>query len=437
MSLITKKPNSQPSTSTKSLPNKNWGNFWKTLGPGILFASSAIGVSHLVQSTRAGANYGFVMVIFIAMALFFKYPFFEFASRYSSATGKSIIAGYRQLGKGYLLMFFVLTLGTMFTVTAAVTFVTAGLLGHLLNLNIEPQWISAWVLILTISVLAIGKFKALDMMLKIVASILLISTLTAFFATLWQGPKPTIEGFQPLPLTSGESIVFIVALMGWMPTAVDLCSWNSVWTVERIKQTGYHPSLKETLFDFNLGYIISAILAICFLTLGAFLIFGTGSQLSDNTIIFAKQLVELYTSTIGEWIYIIISIAAFSTMFSTSVTVLDGYSRTMNETISLLFPRETNKQQNRNYIIVMCAVGIISFVVITFLSYSLSRLVTIATTFSFIIAPIIAVMNYQIITGKNMPKDFIPNNWLLWLAKAGIIFLTVFALIYLVVMIGG
>ena len=34
--------------------NVNW---FKRLGPGILFASTAIGVSHLVQSTRVGANY--------------------------------------------------------------------------------------------------------------------------------------------------------------------------------------------------------------------------------------------------------------------------------------------------------------------------------------------------------------------------------------------
>ena len=56
----------------------------KTLGPGILFASTAIGVSHLVQSTRAGAKYGFGLLIFIIIANLFKYPFFEFASRYSN-----------------------------------------------------------------------------------------------------------------------------------------------------------------------------------------------------------------------------------------------------------------------------------------------------------------------------------------------------------------
>ncbi len=30
----------------------------KKLGPGLLFAGAAIGVSHLVQSTKAGADFG-------------------------------------------------------------------------------------------------------------------------------------------------------------------------------------------------------------------------------------------------------------------------------------------------------------------------------------------------------------------------------------------
>ena len=53
-------------------------NLLKTLGPGILFASTAIGVSHLVQSTRAGAEFGFGLVLVVILANLFKYPFFEF-----------------------------------------------------------------------------------------------------------------------------------------------------------------------------------------------------------------------------------------------------------------------------------------------------------------------------------------------------------------------
>lgn len=110
-----------------------------------------------------------------------------------------------------------------------------------------------------------------------------------------------------------------------MPSAVDVSVWHSVWTVAKIKQTGYHPSLKEALFDFNLGYIGTAVMAIFFLSLGALVMYGSGEVLSANGVEFSGQLIQLYTLNIGNWAYYIIAIAALATMFSTTLTVLDAY----------------------------------------------------------------------------------------------------------------
>ena len=60
---------------------------WQSVGPGIMYAGAAIGVSHLVQSTRAGAGYGFALVWAVIVVHLFKYPFFEFAHRYTAAIG--------------------------------------------------------------------------------------------------------------------------------------------------------------------------------------------------------------------------------------------------------------------------------------------------------------------------------------------------------------
>ncbi len=51
-------------------------NLIKIMGPGLLYAGAAIGVSHLVQSTRAGASFGFELVAIILIANILKYPFF-------------------------------------------------------------------------------------------------------------------------------------------------------------------------------------------------------------------------------------------------------------------------------------------------------------------------------------------------------------------------
>ena len=103
----------------------------KRLGPGLLFAGAAIGVSHLVQSTRAGADFGLGLLWALLLVNLFKYPFFQFGPRYASATGESLLDGYKKLGKGILVTYYILTFATMFTIQTAVTIVTAGIASSL------------------------------------------------------------------------------------------------------------------------------------------------------------------------------------------------------------------------------------------------------------------------------------------------------------------
>ena len=90
------------------------------LGPGLLFAAAAVGVSHLVQSTRAGAVYGLALVGMVILANVVKYPAFRFGPYYSVATRTSILEGYRRQGTWALVLYGLLTLGTMFTVLGAI-----------------------------------------------------------------------------------------------------------------------------------------------------------------------------------------------------------------------------------------------------------------------------------------------------------------------------
>ncbi|MFG0312954.1 MAG: divalent metal cation transporter, partial [Phycisphaerales bacterium] len=50
----------------------------QAIGPGILLAGAAIGASHLIQSPRAGAGFGFGMLGVLLLACVTKYPFLEF-----------------------------------------------------------------------------------------------------------------------------------------------------------------------------------------------------------------------------------------------------------------------------------------------------------------------------------------------------------------------
>ena len=109
----------------------------KKLGPGLLFAGAAIGVSHLVQSTRAGADFGWGLLWALILANVLKYPFFEYGTRYALATGKNLLEGYAQLGKTLPLGHFFLNLATMFTIQTAVTIVTASLASILFGFTLN------------------------------------------------------------------------------------------------------------------------------------------------------------------------------------------------------------------------------------------------------------------------------------------------------------
>jgi len=410
-------------------------NLLKTLGPGILFASTAIGVSHLVQSTKAGATFGFTLLWAILLANLFKYPFFEYGSRYANATGESIISGYRRLGRVPIWIFFLITIISMFLVTSAVGNVTAGFMQHLFGINSTMGTVTI-IFGICFFILISNNFSILDRLIKVIGIVLLLSTLIAFLMVLYKGPISDTSLFSMDSIADkGQYIAFLIPLMGWMPTALDLSTWNSLWTVERIKESGYHPSLKETKFDFNLGYLLSALLAVCFLTLGAYVMFGSGNTFSKSGATFSGEVIELYTSTFGNWAEIIISSSAFSIMFGTCVAVFDGFSRAMSATLKQVFPSPLQSSSDTKLYrgtLVVLTLG--SFGIIFFFQSDPNgflKLVQLATTVSFIIAPVIAVFNFLLVGKKYIPETHRPNLLMRILSILGIVFLSIFTIFFI------
>ena len=323
----------------------------------------------------------------------------------------------------------------MFFVCAAVGKVTTGFLQNLFQLDsIGVNSTAANILVFGVcgSLLIIGRFKILDGLIKIIGIVLLISTLAAFILCIFKGPVNPNISFELFSIES-SAIAFLIPLMGWMPTAVDLSSWNSLWTIEKIKLSGYHPRLKETLFDFNFGYITSAFLSICFVTLGAFLIYGTDTEIAKQGHLFAHQVIQLYTQVFGSWSYIIISSCTFSIMFGTCIAVFDGYGRATKRIIELFGERNKTKTSNKSYPMAVITLIIGSFILIEIFSFrgDFSILVNLATIISFLVAPVIAIFNHYLVT-KKIDDDFKPSSWLKVLSYMGIFYLIGFSVFFLI-----
>ncbi|MBN2731475.1 MAG: Nramp family divalent metal transporter [Balneolaceae bacterium] len=411
---------------------KRWEGIKRSLGPGLLMAAAAIGVSHLVQSTRAGATYGFALVWAVILANFFKYPFLEFGPRYAIATGESMIEGYKRLGKWAIGIFVVFTIGTMFAVQAAVTIVSASLAAELTGLALSPLIWSAIILAICILLLLSGQYSALDGAIKLIMVVLAVSTVVALGAALIQGEQQTMPANLMPSIWTVGGVAFLIALMGWMPIPIDAAAWHSLWTLERVKQTKYRPKLKESLIDFNIGYIGAAVLALGFLFLGALVMFGSGEEYASSGTVFAGQLIGLYTDSLGLWAYPIIIICAFTTMFSTTLTVTDAYPRVSRRMLEVLIPKTFNDRDNlRLYRILLVVISLISLGVLYFLGDQFTLMVDLATTLSFLTAPVLAYINYRLVTADHVPHRCQPKPWLKWLSWSGMLFLTGFALLYI------
>ena len=397
----------------------------KKIGPGLLFAGAAIGVSHLVQSTRAGADFGFGLIWALLLVNIFKYPFFQFGPRYAMATGETLLDGYKKLGKGVLIAYFILTFATMFTIQTAVTIVTAGLAKSIFDSYISIS-IEIWtVIILAIcfTILIVGKYTFLDKLMKFIIITLTISTIVAvIFAFNGSTQTPSITQVFPNVLEFG----FLIAFMGWMPAPLDISIWHSIWAIEKQK-TEQDYTVKSTLFDFNIGYLSTIIIGIGFLILGALVMFRSGESFSNSAGIFSGQLIDMYTKSLGNWAYYIIAIAAFTTMFSTTITTLDASPRAMDRATELLFKKSFRK----GYLFWIAVLSIGTICIFFFLASEMGILIKIATILSFITAPFYAVINYRLISSVHTPKEWRPSTQLHVLSWSGIIFLIGFSIWYL------
>ncbi len=406
-------------TASTEQQAENRRNLWKAIGPGILVACAAIGGSHLVWSTRAGADYGWKLVGLVLLANLLKFPFFLYGQRYTAATGESLLEGYHRQGRFYLLLFLLINILTGAINIAGVAMLTGALLGGFGLPGDLSSWTIAVLAVCTLLIL-LGHYKLLDGLAKGVIIVLALSTFAAVALALGRGGATAIPAFVAPSPWNWEAFPFLVFLLGWMPAPVDLSAWSSLWIFSRSKQTGHFATPRETSIDFYLGYIMAVVLAVAFLALGKLIMFGTGESFSDSGIAFSKQLIGLYANTIGGWARPLILTAAFATMFSTTLTCVDGYPRALAACCRIFSGHRLDFRRSHQAWIVLSVLGAAAIVV--FFAKSLIHHLAFAAAVSFLTSPVLAAINFKIMYGSNVPATQRPGLVLALISWLGIAF---------------
>ena len=409
-------------------------SFWKSFGPGLLWAATAIGVSHLVQSTRAGADAGFALSGIIVLALILKYPFFEYGPRYAAATGESLVEGYRRIGAWAVWLYLAITVSTALIIQTAVVLFTSFLIQAAFGLPLPLSAVTALLMLACVVLLRVGRFRFLDLTIKGILALLAASTLFAAALTVARGNFQTIvlwpTGAAAVPLP------FMLALAGWMPSAIDIAVWSSVWTLAKNRESGRRASVANALLDFRIGYAATGTLAFAFLVLGAGVMHGSDASFSAAGTQFSMQLVDLYSRTLGEWTRPIVLVAIISTMVSTALAVVDGFPRVIARTVRVMRTTEQRTGDTDDtgqvYRLASIVLGLLTVLVVALFAGNLTTMVDFATIVSFLTGPILGYLNLRAVTADHMPLEHRPGRGLILLSYAGLLLLGGTAVIYLV-----
>lgn len=399
----------------------------QAMGPGVLMAAAAIGASHLVSSTRAGAEFGWQLAWVILGVNLLKYPFFAAGARYTAATGESLLHGYLKQGRGYLWLFTGLNVIASIASTAGVCMLTAAMLTQFIPLPIDI--LALLVLISSLLLLILGHYSLLDKLTKIIMFALTLTTLIAV-ALAFDHMKPLESQFVSPSPWQWAHVGFLVAMMGWMPAPIEVSAWNSLWLLEKQKTSPVTPS--QALLDFNLGYIVTALLAVVFLALGALVMHGSGEHFSESGAQFANQLINLYSQVMGGESRYLIGVVAFLCIFSTTVTVIDGYSRTLKMGWQLLSKSAvTEAQADKRLTGIMLSVSALGLLLILFFKGALLPLLEFVMILAFMTTVVFAWLNYRLMTSSQLPEADRYGTKMKYLSWIGLSYLLIFAVLFI------
>ncbi|MGS2722228.1 NRAMP family divalent metal transporter [Porticoccus sp. GXU_MW_L64] len=399
------------------------------IGPGILFAAAAVGVSHLVQATRAGALYGLSMGSIIILACLIKYPGIRFGSEYAAATGKSLIHSYRKTGRWAIWLYILAQATSMVFVVAAVSLLTAGLTKSVLGVGLSDIGMVSLLLAGCTGLLISGRYALLEKLLKLVVPLFTLLILAASLLVI--GRIQWSWGAFAWPELNAATLMFIVIMGGFMPAPLDSSVLQSLWTETKNRNSGQPINPRQTRFDFNLGFFTTLVLALCFMLLGSAVMHSNGVAPAAGAQGFASQVINLFTETTGAWVYPFVAAAAIAVMLSTMLTLLDGSPRIAAAIVKELSSQQVEKIAGvRVYDLVIVLLAIAAIGVLAAFLESFKTFIDLVSAIVFIVGPLIAWLNHKAVFDPELQGRLALGTGIRLWSQAGIMLMTLAGLAY-------
>jgi Mn2+/Fe2+ NRAMP family transporter len=395
-----------------------------------------MGQTHIVLCTSAGSQFGFALLWIVIAAHLFTYPVFEYGPRYAMATGESLLDGYLRIGRlrKVVIGFFAFMLSTIpfFSVASHVS-VTASILGAAIP-HIPYFWWCVIIIVGTLTLVFAGGYTSLEKMCLVMSIVLVVITVAAFVAEP-PDAAPFLSGLV-VPTIPLGAVVVLVALMR-LPSDAGASILHSLWALEKrdrwASTGGIAGAVKKGILDLRVGFIMSAMFAVIFLSVGATVLHPLGVELEGVDL--ALKLSSVYTETVGSWAFPVFILMAFLMVWGALYSYLDGVPRFAEAVIRRAGARDgkLGGKRFRSAYTLIIAVG--GFVFATLVPEPMF-LVVLATSVGLVGYPCVYALNIYVVM-KYVDKEHRPSKLNLALAFMGVAYSVVGFVLLLLVRVFG
>ncbi len=482
------------------MPDLTLRGLMSHFGPGVILMMTGIGTSHLVTAPTAGGRFEFALLWCIPVAYVFKYYGFEMAFRFTNATGKSMIEAYATAWRKWPLWYVLVTTliqcalgqaGRLIAAAAVLFYVGTEVLGLPADVSVLGVRVGALTLyglvlaLVSVGIILRGRYKAVELAAKILAAILVLSTLAVYVAE--PAPMAAMGRFFlfeiPEPAVGPDgSWLIIAAFLGLLPTGIDVSLQASEWGKakkkgmsmirERLEDMGLAPRFdpfeprREDLavdtarlprnavdycrrwftigtWDFRQGHVVSFFLACIFLLLAAVWLYP--SEVAGRAVM--GEIARIFTDSLGPAMMGVFMLGAFAATFSTAFNYFDGWPRIVGACCRNLFRgtaglqgidtaalTETHRRTWYSEYNIYRATMLYSLVGSVLIIAGLERpvfLVLVASALAAFVAPVIYFLNFwyclTVIPRSN--RAFYPSAFARWFGWTSLIVFTGLTLI--------
>ncbi|MDR7302659.1 Nramp family divalent metal transporter [Haloactinomyces albus] len=286
------------------------------IGPGVMAAATGVGAGDLVATMVAGSRYGYTLFWAVVVGTVFKLALGEAVGRWHLSSDRTLLSGWRTLGRwatGYFGVYVVLW-GFVYGATA----MSASALP--LNAMFPALSVRYWAMLCGLAGLALVWFGRYALLEKVMTVLIGVMFVTVVATAILVGPNLTALGGGLVPSLPDGSIVYALGLMGGVGGTITMAAYG-YWTFAKgWRSPKWLPFMRT---DNATGYLTTGIFVVAMLVIGSELLLGRRIIEGDEGLLY---LADTLAADYGQWARIPFLVGFLSVTFTSLIGVWNGVS---------------------------------------------------------------------------------------------------------------